>query len=197
LVIGLTGGFGSGKSTVSEEFKRLGATIADADAVSRKMVEPGGPAYGKVVRLFGRNVVKPDGTLDRHAIAAKVFSKTALRKKLEGILHPLVRRSMEDALAKTKSRIVVLDIPLLFESKMTDLADRICVVWAPRSVRYERLMKTGRFPCRDIRDRMKAQMLLTDKRRLADDVVDNGGSLAHTNAQVRRLMAAWKRSLSV
>ncbi len=192
LVVGLTGGLGSGKSTVLAELKRLGAVTADADEISRRVVEPRGAAYGKVRRLFGPAAFRPDGTLDRKAVAGKVFKSPALRRKLEGIIHPLVRRELARAASRAKRGVVVLDIPLLFESRMEDLADRVCVVWAPKAVRYRRLMDAGRFTCRDIRDRLRAQMPLGEKRRRADDVVDNGGPLARTQAAVRRLWAGWR-----
>lgn len=189
LVIGLTGGLGSGKSTVLAEFKRLGAVTADADALVRGFLAPGGAAYGKVVRLFGRGIVLPDGTLDRKAIAARVFPSPSLRKKLESILHPLVRRAMSALVARAKRGVVVLDIPLLYESGLEKTVDRVCVVWAPKVVRYGRLMASGRFTCRDIRDRMRAQMPLAEKRRRADDVIDNGGP---RDRALRRVREIWR-----
>jgi dephospho-CoA kinase len=195
LVVGLTGGLGSGKSTVLAELKRLGAVTADADEISRRVVEPGGPAYARVARLFGKGVVRPDGALDRKALAARVFASPVLRRKLEGIIHPLVRREMRRVIDGARRGVVVLDIPLLYESRLTDLVERVLVVWAPYDVRYRRLMDGGRFTCRDIRDRVRAQMPLLEKRRRADDVVDNGGSRAGTLAQVRRLWASWRAFL--
>jgi dephospho-CoA kinase len=129
-------------------------------------------------------------------MAARVFTEPALKKKLEAILHPLVRGAMKSLSTGTKQGIVVLDIPLLFESGLTGMVDRVCVVWAPAAVRYARLMKSKRFSRGDIRNRFKAQMPLKEKRRRADDVIDNGGSLASTRSQARRLWRAWKSGLS-
>jgi dephospho-CoA kinase len=192
IVIGLTGGMGSGKSTVLAEFKRLGAVTADADALVGKFLAPGGEALGKVARLLGKDVLRSDGTLDRKAVAAKIFAAPILRKKLEALLHPLVRRDMAALIAGTRRGVVVLDVPLLFESKMEDLADRTLVVWAPRAARLARIQAAGRFTRADALARMKSQMPLAEKRRRADDVVDNGGSRAAARRQARALWAAWR-----
>lgn len=196
LVVGLTGGLGSGKSSVLEELRRLGAVTADADALVHGYLEAGGAAHKKVARLFGPAVVRPDGTLDRKAIAAWVFQDAALRRRLEGLLHPLVRRDLRRVAARTKRGVVVLDIPLLYESKLQPMVDRVCVVWAPEAARRARLARDGRFSAADVRRRLKAQMPLAEKRRRADDVVDNGGSRARTRGQVRRLWRAWQALIS-
>lgn len=195
IVIGLTGGLGSGKSTVLAELKRLGAVASDADALVRGFLAPRGAAHGKVVRLFGNEVVLPGGELDKKAMAARVFADPSLRKKLEKILHPLVRREMRRVVARTRRGVVILDIPLLFESKLTGMVDRVCVVWAPDRRRLARLARSGRFTRRDALARMKAQMPLKAKTRLADDVIDNGGPLARTRAEARRLWRAWSSTI--
>lgn len=187
IVIGLTGGLGSGKSTVLAEFKRLGAVTADADEIARRVVEPGGPAYAKVVKLFGPAVVRSDRTLDRKAIAARVFKSPSLRKKLEAIIHPLVRRELRRAVERTKKGVVVLDIPLLYESGLEKMVDRVCVVWTPAAVRLRRLASAGKFTPGDIRARLKAQMPLAEKRRRADHVIENGGPLRQTLSQTKSL----------
>jgi dephospho-CoA kinase len=189
IVIGLTGGIGSGKSAVLAEFKRLGAVTADADQIARRVVRRDGPAYGAVVRLLGRDVVRDDHELDRAAVAARVFSRPPLRRALEKIIHPFVRREMTDLVAATPAGVVVLDIPLLFESGWTDLVDMTIVVWAPEKTRLARLTADGRFARADVRRRLRAQMPLIQKRRLADVVIDNGGTPARTRAQVRRILS--------
>lgn len=195
IVIGLTGGLGSGKSTVLRELKRLGSVTADADALVHGFLAPGGAAYKRVVRLFGPGVVGPEGMLDRRAMAARVFVDPSLRKALEFILHPLVRRELRRTAARTKRGVVVLDIPLLYESKLARTVDRVCVVWAPDAARISRLKKDGRFTPADVRRRIKAQMPLARKRRLADDVIDNGGTAAGTRARVRALWRAWNAAI--
>ena len=187
FVIGLTGGLGSGKSTVLKEFRRLGAVTADADEIARRVVRPGGPAYGPVARLLGRGILRPDGTLDRAEVAARVFRRPALRRKLEGIIHPLVRREMEALIRRTRRGVIVLDIPLLFEAKMTDLVDRVVVVWAPEKVRIARLRKAERFSRADIGRRFRSQIPLAQKRRFADHVVDNASTPARTLAQAKKI----------
>jgi len=188
-VIGLTGGLGSGKSTVLKEFRRLGAVTSDADEIARRVVRPGGPAFAPVVRLLGRGILRPGGTLDRAEVAARVFRRPSLRRKLEGIIHPLVRREMEALIRRIPRGVIVLDIPLLFEVKMTGLADRICVVWSPEKTRKMRLLKAGRFSPEDIRGRLRAQWPLLKKLRLADFVIDNSGGVSSTLAQTRKLYA--------
>lgn len=195
IVIGLTGGLGSGKSAVLKELKGLGAVAADSDALVHAFLAPGGAGYRRVTRLFGPSIVGSKGVLDRKAMALRVFAEPGLRKRLESILHPLVRRELRRTAAGVKRGVVVLDIPLLFESKLSGMVDRVCVVWAPDAVRLSRLKKDGRFTPADVRRRIKAQIPLARKRRLADDVIDNGGSVARTRAQVRALWRAWNAAI--
>lgn len=195
LVIGLTGGLGSGKSTVLAMFRRFGARTMDADAIVHGALAPGGSAYRRVLKLFGPSIRSSDGTLDRRKVAGLVFRRPALRRALEGILHPLVVREMRKASSRLRRGVLVLDIPLLFEAGLAGLADRVVVVWAPRETRLRRLK--GRISRADALRRMKAQSPLEWKRRRADHVVDNGGPLQETRGQAAALWRSWRDSVVV
>ena len=193
LRIGLTGGIGSGKTLVARLLHELGAAIVDADAIARDVVAPGGPAYDAVVRVFGPDVVRPDGTLDRKALAERVFTDAAARRQLNALTHPHIRRRMTEEASRLASapgvEVIVLDIPLLLETsdgRNLDL-EGIVVVDADDDVRVARLMARDGFSEVDARRRLKAQMALRDKVARADWVIDNNGSLEETRAQVRAL----------
>jgi dephospho-CoA kinase len=187
LVVGLTGGLGSGKSTVLKMLKDLGARTSDADQIVRQALEPAGRGYKAALRLFGPSIRRADGTLDRQKIAEIVFQNSRKRKALERRLHPLVIKQFKADIARLKTGVLVLDVPLLYEAGLTGLVDAAAVVWAPDRVRVRRLLRSGRFSRADISRRMKAQMPLRQKRRRADWVVDNSGSLRKTRREVRRI----------
>jgi dephospho-CoA kinase len=186
-VLGLTGGIGSGKSTVLALFRRHGARTVDADRLVRETTAPRGEAFRRVVGLFGGDILSPSGQLDKTAVARKIFREPALRRRLEKIVHPIVIRRLKAEIRKTKRGILVMDVPLLYEVGLDRLADAVVCVWAPMDARLRRLRRKGRFFEADIRRRIKAQMPLERKCRRADFVVDNGGSLAHTRRQVAEL----------
>ncbi len=196
LRIGLTGGIGSGKSLVARLLKDLGAAIVDADAIAREVVAPGGPAYDGVVRTFGPGVVRPDGTLDRKAMAERVFIDASARRQLNALTHPHIRRRMAEEAARLASapgvEVIVLDIPLLLET--TDGRDLglegIVVVDVDDDVRVARLVARDGLSEADARRRLAAQMALRDKVARADWVIDNNGSPDETREQVRALWEA-------
>jgi dephospho-CoA kinase len=190
-IIGLTGGIGSGKSTVSAMLMELGATVVDADEGARVVVEPGQPALDEIRDRFGEAAFAPDGGLDRERLADIVFSDERAREDLNAITHPRVRAWMAErmqAAAEAGAPAVVLDIPLLFESGLTAGLDDIVVVWAPVETQFARAVARGGRGD-DIRARIKAQMSLDDKRAQATVVIDNSGSKAATRAQVE---AYWR-----
>lgn len=193
LIIGLTGGLGSGKSTVLKMFQKLGARTADADVLARQALDPAGGAYRAVRRLLGKEIVRADGSLDRAGIARRVFQTPALRRRLERLVHPLVVRGLRREIRRLKKGCLVLDIPLLFEARLTGLVERVLVVWAPKGLRLRRLLGDGRFSRTDILRRMRAQMPLEEKRRRADRVIDNDGTLKKTEAQVWRIWREWNK----
>jgi dephospho-CoA kinase len=195
LRIGLTGGVASGKSTVAGALRDHGAVIIDADALAREVVRPGGPAYKDVVDAFGPSVVGPDGTLDRPAIAARVFSDPAARRRLNALTHPHIRGLMVQEAARltaaADSPVIVFDIPLLLDTtdgRDLDL-DGIVVVYAGEDARVRRLMARNGLSEETARGRLAAQVRLEDKLPRATWVIDNSGSAEKTEAQVQQL---WK-----
>ncbi|QIA28151.1 dephospho-CoA kinase [Thermaerobacter sp. PB12/4term] len=195
LLIGLTGGIGSGKSSVAAMLASLGAAVVDADAIARAVVEPGEPALARLVEAFGPGILRPDGTLDRRALGRRVFGDDAARKTLEGIVHPAIRKRTWDRIgalmAAGSHPAVVWDVPLLFEVGAEKLVDQVWVVTAPRAVRLQRLrQRDPDLSPEELERRMAAQMPLEEKAARAHVVIDNGGDLEATRRQVE---AAWRR----
>jgi dephospho-CoA kinase len=189
LRIGLTGGIGSGKSTVSALLTARGAVVIDADRIAREVVEPGTPGLAAVVEAFGGGVVGPDGALDRPALAAIVFADPAARRRLDGIVHPLVRaRAVELAAAAPPDAVVVNDVPLLVETGQAGSYDLVLVVEADPEVRVRRLVDRG-LTEDDARARIAAQATDEQRRAVADVVLDNSGSREELAAQVDRFWA--------
>jgi dephospho-CoA kinase len=184
--IGLTGGIGSGKSTVSALLAARGAVVIDADRIAREVVEPGTPGLAAVVESFGPEVLTADGSLDRPALAAIVFGDPEARKALDGIVHPLVRaRAAELAAAAPEGSVVVHDVPLLVETGQADSYDLVLVVEADPETRVSRLARRG-LAAEDARARMAAQAADEQRRAVADVVLDNSGTEAELAEQVDR-----------
>ncbi|TFV66754.1 UNVERIFIED_ORG: dephospho-CoA kinase [Bacillus sp. AZ43] len=189
LRIGLTGGIGSGKSTVSRLLAARGAVIVDADVIAREVVAPGSPGLAQVVEAFGDGVVGPDGALDRPALAAVVFADPEARRRLDGIVHPLVRaRAGEIAAAAPRDAVVVHDIPLLVETGQASLYDLVVVVEADPELRVARLVRRG-LTADDARARIAAQASDAERRAVADVVLDNSGTPEELAEQVDRFWA--------
>jgi dephospho-CoA kinase len=194
LAIGLTGGIASGKSTVSNMFKDANIPVIDADVIAKQVVEAGEPAYHSVVETFGRSILKDDGAIDREKLGSIVFQNETERKKLNGIVHPAVRREMlkqkEDA-ERRNEPAVVLDIPLLFESNLAYIADVTVVVYVDPHVQLERLMNRNQLTKQEAEWRIQSQLPLKDKKDKADEVIDNNGSLQSTKRQFEDLIKKW------
>jgi dephospho-CoA kinase len=189
LRIGLTGGIGSGKSTVSRLLAERGAVIVDADRIAREVLEPGTPGLGAVAAAFGDGVLTADGALDRPALAAIVFSDAEERARLDGIVHPLVRsRSAELIAAAPPDAVVVNDVPLLVETGGAGSYDLVLVVEADEGTRITRLVQRG-LTAEDARARIAAQATDDQRRAVADVVLDNSGPLEALAAQVERFWA--------
>lgn len=186
--IGLTGGIASGKSTVSQELVKRGAKLIDADVIAREIMEPGHPVLGTVVDTFGPSILLSDGTLNRKRLGSIIFSNPEERKALEDITHPAIRAEMRRRLAKYEAedpkRLVVADIPLLYESKLEDLYDEIMVVYVPREIQLERLMLRDGLSYKDAEDRLGAQMDIELKRKRADILIDNSLGMDETLRQI-------------
>ena len=192
LLVGLTGGIATGKSTVSDVFRRLGCIVIDADQLAREVVAPGEPALATVVRDFG-DVLAPDGSLDRKKLAAIVFADPARRRRLEGILHPAIRGRFDarlEALARDGfDGIVVFDAPVMIESGGYKHMDRLVVVVTDEATQRARLVARDA-DAADGERRIASQMPLAEKVKLADYVIDNSGDRAATEARTRAVHAA-------
>ena len=194
LRVGLSGGIGSGKSTVARALARRGAIVIDADAIAREVVEPGEPGLAAVVERFGPGILDAEGRLDRPKLAALVFDDAAARADLNAIVHPRVAlETARRANAAPPDTIVVFDVPLLVEAARSGY-DVVVIVEAPESVRLGRLTARGMNPD-DARRRMAAQASDADRRKVADVILDNGGSEEDLEHQIDALWAQLTASL--
>lgn len=196
LVVGLTGNIGSGKSTVARRLAALGATIIDADELARQAVEAGTPALQRIAERWGSDVLAPDGLLDRAALRRRVFHDPVELEELNRIVHPAVTQLRADQVSAAQARgdrVVICDIPLLFERRLADEFDRIVLVDAPRPLRLERLVRERGLNETEALDMITAQMPAELKRARADHVVDNSGTLVELDARVADLWAELSR----
>lgn len=196
IIVGLTGGIGSGKSTVASGLVDRGAVLVDADAITRRLQEPGQPVFDAMVERFGHGVVASDGTLDRAAVAAIVFSDEEALKDLNKIVHPEVGKAIVSAIREQAGTdaVVILDIPLLAEGRDRKSKPRyemqaVLVVDCPVDTAVERLVESRGFDEADARARMAAQASRAERLEMADFVIDNGGEHA---ALANQLDAAWQ-----
>jgi len=196
MMIGLTGNIASGKSTVAHLFAARGATIIDADALSRRAVEPGTPALRSIVARWGTGVLSPDGSLDRAALRHVVFDRPDELEALNAIVHPEVGQLRDEEIAEASARgdrVVVCDIPLLFERRLADSFTRIVLVDAPRPIRLERLMRDRGLSQEEAVQMIAAQMPAELKRARADFVIENAGTREQLADRVREVWDAIAR----
>ena len=191
LLVGLTGGIGSGKSTVARMLEERGAVVFDADVLARRAVETASPGYQAVVERFGANVLAPGGELDREALASIVFADPAARRDLEAIVHPEVRRMFAEETEEHRDsdRVVVFSAPLLVETGMHTAFEVLVVVSTTVDTQVERLMRERGMSEDAVRVRIAVQAPLEDKAAVADVLIDNEGSLEELEAQVERAWA--------
>ncbi|KOR86349.1 dephospho-CoA kinase [Bacillus sp. FJAT-22058] len=193
-IIGITGGIASGKSTVSLYLQELGFTIVDADLASRAVVEPGEEAYHQVVKAFGEDILLADGNIDRVKLGSIIFNDQEKRLLLNGIVHPAVRNWMRvktEAALSSGEETVFMDIPLLFESKLTFMVDKTLLIYVDEQVQLERLMNRNGLSETEALARINSQMPLADKKALADAVIDNNGDINETKRQVKAILSEW------
>ncbi len=189
LLVGLTGGIGSGKSTVARMLEEHGAVVFDADVFARQAVAPGTPGHEAVVERFGSDVLVPGGDIDREALASIVFADPAARRDLETIVHPEVRRMFAEATEEFRGtdRVVVFSAPLLVETGMHTAFEVLVVVSTPAEVQVERLLRDRGMAEEQVRARIDAQAPLEAKAEVADVLVDNEGTLEELERQVDRV----------
>lgn len=194
LVVGLTGGIASGKSTVSNMLKEMEIPVIDADVESRCAVQNGEPAYNQIVESFGQEIVLPNGEIDRQKLGSIIFHDEQKRKLLNSIVHPEVRRRMnekKEIAMKAKEKIVILDIPLLFESNLINMVDQTLLVYVDRNIQLTRLMERNQLSEEEAEARIQSQMPLAEKMKLADKMINNNGSLTETKEQLNKILADW------
>jgi dephospho-CoA kinase len=187
LVIGLTGGIGSGKSTVADEFAKLGAAIVDTDVIAHELTGSGGLAVAQIRKTFGDAAIGPDGAMDRKRMRERVFSDPAAKRVLEGILHPMIRAESAGRIASTGGRYVVHVVPLLVESgDYRSRVDRVVVVDCPEEEQVARVRARGLSDA-EARAILAAQASRAERLAAADDVIDNGGTRDALRTQVAAL----------
>jgi dephospho-CoA kinase len=190
-VLGLTGGIATGKSSVARLFERLGAVVIDADRIVHELQAPGQPALAEIAAAFGAGMLRADGSLDRERLGALVFRDAAARARLNAIVHPRVGAELARRLAAARAagaRLILLDVPLLLETGgARGFVEGVIVVYAPEEQQIRRQMERDGCARDEAERRVRAQLPIEEKRRRADHVIDNSGSPAETEAQVRRL----------
>lgn len=194
LIIGLTGSIGTGKSTIAKKIQELHIPIVDADVIAREVVERGKDAYNKIVATFGEQILQDDKTLDRKALGKIVFSDEAKRKQLNDIIHPAIRAEMlrqRDNYVEEGYPCVVMDIPLLYESRLTHYVDKVIVVSVAEKVQLERLMKRDDSSEAEAKQRVNSQIPVAEKAKKADAVIDNNGTKEASYEQLREILQKW------
>ena len=186
-ILGLTGGIGSGKSAVVEQFGKLGVHWVDADHAARWVVEPGRPALAQIADHFGNTVLAPTGELDRAALRARVFENAEERRWLERLLHPLIRQEIAEHLTRAESPYAILVSPLLIESGQYRQANRVLVVDVPEQLQLQRAMHRDQATEAQIRAILQAQASREERLRHADDILVNDRDMVWLEAEVRRL----------
>ena len=197
ILVGLTGGVATGKSTVAKMFKRCGAVVIDADQLARDVVKPGKPAWRAIVTLFGRTVLNPDRSLDRQALGSIVFRNRTKRRQLERIIHPRVAREQQRLVRRVAKRkphaVVIYEVPLLFEAGVDKRVDTIIVVTADRETQIARLKKRNGLSRTEALRRISSQMPLAKKIQQADHVLNGTLPRPSLRKQVGQLIKSLRR----
>ncbi|WP_342543287.1 dephospho-CoA kinase [Paenisporosarcina sp. FSL H8-0542] len=194
MIIGLTGSIASGKSTISAMLKEKGYPIIDADLVARVVVEPGTVTLSDIECIFGKGVMNEDGTLNREALGQLIFHDPAKRKQLNDLMHPAIRAEMlrqRDELFESGEETLIMDIPLLFESRLQHFVDKILVVSVKEEIQLQRLMQRNSLSEEEAKARIQSQLPLSEKENGADAVIYNNGSIEQSKVQLERILAEW------
>ena len=187
FVVGVTGGIGSGKTTVTNAFQQLGVEVIDADVIAREVVEPGTEALAQIQKYFGPHIVLTDGRLDRRALREAVFSNAEHKTWLNQLLHPRIRQCIESRLQSAKTPYAILSAPLLLENKLTYLTDRVLVVDVSEATQLQRTSQRDHSSQAQIQAIMNAQMPRHERCAGADDIINNDGTLDDVYDQVAAL----------
>lgn len=191
MIIGLTGGIGTGKSTVSAMLKAKGIMVIDSDQIAREVVEPGSKALAQIVAHFGQEVLLPDGRLNRKALGVRVFGNEEERKRLMEITHPAIFAETEKRISEAKRNgeaLIVLDSPLLIETGRYKQTDLVVLVYADEETQLQRIMSRDNLTEEEARYRINAQMPIDEKRQYADIIIDNRGTIEELEVQVAQLL---------
>ncbi len=193
LRVGLTGGIGSGKSTVADYFSRLGAQIVDADQIARELSRPGALAYKSILELFGTQILSPAGEIDRKQLRQIIFNDPHAKKKIENILHPLIIQKILEKTASFTSAYCIIVIPLLVETDLAEASflDRICVVDTPENLQIERASRRDSTSPAEVLKIIQDQSSREERLRIADDIILNNGNLNDLEAQIKKLHAQY------
>lgn len=187
FIVGLTGGIGSGKTTVSDCFAELGITIVDADIIAREVVAPGTPALNAIAEKFGETMLTPEGELDRARLREQVFQSEEDKQWLNQLLHPRIRQEMVKQCQNASSPYVILSVPLLIENKLQSLVNRVLVVDCPEEMQIERGSQRDGVGAEQITRIMQSQCTREERRQFADDIVDNSTTIDAVKKQVNEL----------
>jgi dephospho-CoA kinase len=191
LRIGLTGGIGSGKTVVSDRLAELGIPVIDTDVLAREVVEPGEPTLDRLAEMFGNDILQADGRLDRERLRALVFSNPGAKKRLESIMHPAIRDKLQKRAETLESPYCVIVVPLLVETNFQEMVDRVLVVDAPREQRIRWVMERNGMTRSNVEQIMESQASSEERARVADDIIDNDGTLEELRRKVDRLHAEY------
>jgi dephospho-CoA kinase len=192
MLVGLTGGVATGKSTVARMFRQCGAVVIDADELAREVVQPGKPAWREIVRMFGKGILHPDRTIDRHALGAIVFHDKKNLRRLERIIHPRVAREQQrltkQATTKDPKAVVIYDVPLLFEAGIDKRVDKVIVVTADQHAQLVRLRKRNGLSQSEALRRIRSQLPLAKKRRMANYILSGTKNRKQLAKEVSKLL---------
>lgn len=192
-IVGLTGGFGTGKSYASSIFKKLGAKVIDADKLAHKALKKGSAAYKRIVAVFGKSILDPKGSIKRKVLGKIVFNDKKRLAKLNKIVHPYVIGAIENSIKASKNEVLIIDAPLICETSLSGLVDVLVVVKASRKNQIDRCVKKLDMEKEDVCKRMACQMPLKEKINKADYIIDNDGTRKETVIQVKQIWGDLKK----
>jgi len=190
LIVGLTGGIVGGKSTVASMFRDLGAKIIDADKLGHSVIFPNKPAWKKIVKIFGKDILQNDLTINREKLGKIVFTNQTFLKKLNEVTHPEITKMIKkeiDSATNNQEKVLIIDAALIYEAKIDRLMDKIIVVYIDKDEQIKRLIKRNNFSRDEALQRIRSQIPMKEKAKMADYVIDNSNSLSKTREQVEKI----------